>query len=185
MAWRILVEWGGRWDSNPRRPDPQSGALPTELRPPCHSIARGTMTRPGAPGRTRTCNPRLSLPLLFSQPLSGFVVWTISSPSQVLHVWPLRIPAPPSLHGAATSRVSTGLPSARPVKGSPLQCSPLRRFRFSPEAPSYLEGRCSIRLSYGRPSGNATKSLSEIGRRWLIGSQRILAPGEPKIVGAR
>ena len=27
-------EWGGRWDSNPRRPDPQSGALPTELRPP-------------------------------------------------------------------------------------------------------------------------------------------------------
>ena len=28
------VRWGGRWDSNPRRPEPQSGALPTELRPP-------------------------------------------------------------------------------------------------------------------------------------------------------
>ncbi len=27
-------EWGGRWDSNPRRPGSQPGALPTELRPP-------------------------------------------------------------------------------------------------------------------------------------------------------
>src|SRR5690606_8798913 len=26
---------------------------------------------PGAPGRTRTCNPRLSLPLLLSQPATG------------------------------------------------------------------------------------------------------------------
>ena len=26
--------WGGRWDSNPRQPETQSGALPTELRPP-------------------------------------------------------------------------------------------------------------------------------------------------------
>jgi hypothetical protein len=28
------MKWGGRWDSNPRRPESQSGALPTELRPP-------------------------------------------------------------------------------------------------------------------------------------------------------
>ena len=28
------MNWGGRWDSNPRRPESQSGALPTELRPP-------------------------------------------------------------------------------------------------------------------------------------------------------
>ncbi len=27
-------EWGGRWGSNPRQPESQSGALPTELRPP-------------------------------------------------------------------------------------------------------------------------------------------------------
>lgn len=27
-------KWGGRWGSNPRQPEPQSGALPTELRPP-------------------------------------------------------------------------------------------------------------------------------------------------------
>ena len=26
--------WGGRRDLNPRQPEPQSGALPTELRPP-------------------------------------------------------------------------------------------------------------------------------------------------------
>ena len=42
----------------------------------------------GAPGRTRTCYPRLSLP---STPFDAlitirFVVWTISSPLQVSHV---------------------------------------------------------------------------------------------------
>ncbi len=26
--------WGGRWDLNPRQPESQSRALPTELRPP-------------------------------------------------------------------------------------------------------------------------------------------------------
>ena len=26
--------WGGRWESNPQRPEPQSGALPVELLPP-------------------------------------------------------------------------------------------------------------------------------------------------------
>ena len=26
--------WGERWDLNPRQPESQSGALPTELRPP-------------------------------------------------------------------------------------------------------------------------------------------------------
>ena len=41
----------------------------------------------GAPGRTRTCNRRLSLPLPLSRPRRvGFVVWTISSPSQAPHV---------------------------------------------------------------------------------------------------
>ena len=31
---RKLANWGGRWGSNPRPPESQSGALPTELRPP-------------------------------------------------------------------------------------------------------------------------------------------------------
>src|SRR5437588_5138776 len=29
-----LKHWGGRWESNPQRPEPQSGALPVELLPP-------------------------------------------------------------------------------------------------------------------------------------------------------
>ena len=41
----------------------------------------------GAPGRTRTCNPRLSLPTtVFTAAHNAFVVWTISSPSQAPHV---------------------------------------------------------------------------------------------------
>ena len=31
-------KWGGRWGSNPRQPESQSGALPTELRPPKFNI---------------------------------------------------------------------------------------------------------------------------------------------------
>ena len=30
--------WGGIWGSNPRHPEPQSGALPTELIPPNLSV---------------------------------------------------------------------------------------------------------------------------------------------------
>ncbi len=30
----VNSDWGERWDSNPRRPESQSGALPTELRSP-------------------------------------------------------------------------------------------------------------------------------------------------------
>ena len=31
-------KWGGRWDLNPRHSEPQSDALPTELRPPERSV---------------------------------------------------------------------------------------------------------------------------------------------------
>src|SRR3989442_5107040 len=31
---KSLKQWGGRWESNPQRPEPQSGALPVELLPP-------------------------------------------------------------------------------------------------------------------------------------------------------
>jgi hypothetical protein len=75
-------KWGGRWDLNPRQPESQSGALPTELRPPlrcCKSIHENcTMMlvkfivhcqvlpdSHGAPGRIRTCDPRLRRPLLY------------------------------------------------------------------------------------------------------------------------
>ena len=35
---RFLAVWGGRWDSNPRRLESQSRALPTELRPPLRPV---------------------------------------------------------------------------------------------------------------------------------------------------
>ena len=63
--------WGGRWGSNPRPPESQSGALPTELRPPLFRVrilpCLKPLVRPtyGAPGRTRTCNPRLRRPVLY------------------------------------------------------------------------------------------------------------------------
>ena len=34
----FCVKWGGRWGLNPRPPESQSGALPTELRPPLTAI---------------------------------------------------------------------------------------------------------------------------------------------------
>ncbi len=37
----LAFKWGGRWDLNPRQPESQSGALPTELRPPCRDIYSG------------------------------------------------------------------------------------------------------------------------------------------------
>ena len=36
----LLVMWGGIWGSNPRHPEPQSGALPTELIPPYQFLRR-------------------------------------------------------------------------------------------------------------------------------------------------
>ncbi len=72
--------WGGRWDSNPRRPESQSGALPTELRPPwSNCLARLAGFEPATLG--------LAYQLPFSRPsFPRFVVWTISSPSQAPHV---------------------------------------------------------------------------------------------------
>ena len=57
--------WGGRWDSNPRRPGSQPGALPTELRPPKVLAILLHQGGHGAPGRTRTCNRRLRRPMLY------------------------------------------------------------------------------------------------------------------------
>src|SRR6266508_1340517 len=72
-----LTKEGGGWDSNPRPPGPQPGALPTELPPPCEaqdSDASPQPRRPGdaqrkaaaanAPGRIRTSDPRLRRPPL-------------------------------------------------------------------------------------------------------------------------
>ena len=39
-------EWGGMWDLNPRLPEPQSGALPTELIPPQTDLPMVSRTAP-------------------------------------------------------------------------------------------------------------------------------------------
>ena len=36
---------GGMWGSNPRHSEPQSDALPTELRPPCCSFSKAVFNR--------------------------------------------------------------------------------------------------------------------------------------------
>ena len=41
--------WGERWDSNPRRPGSQPGALPAELRPPRFRPTGQPAPRPGQP----------------------------------------------------------------------------------------------------------------------------------------
>ena len=61
--------WGERWDLNPRQPEPQSGALPTELRPP-----ETTLNMHGAPGRIRTCYPRLRRPMLYPNELRAPII---------------------------------------------------------------------------------------------------------------
>ena len=60
-------EWGERRGLNPRPPEPQSGALPTELRPPSSTVRPRACRRPqiGTPGRIRTYDPRLRRPMLY------------------------------------------------------------------------------------------------------------------------
>ena len=50
--------WGGKWDSNPRQPESQSGTLPTELFPPEFEFY-------GLPGRDRTCDHLLRRQVLY------------------------------------------------------------------------------------------------------------------------
>lgn len=70
-AWRFGI-WGGRWGSNPRPQEPQSCALPTELRPPyCIAYARDQMN--GAPGRIRTCDHPLRRRMLYPTELRALL----------------------------------------------------------------------------------------------------------------
>ena len=62
--------WGERWDSNPRQPGSQPGALPTELRPPYFNDSINKLNPvAGTPGRIRTCYPRLRRPMLYPDEL--------------------------------------------------------------------------------------------------------------------
>jgi site-specific DNA recombinase len=46
-----VKKWGDRWGSNPRQPEPQSGALPTELRSPLNRLTIYRETRPSSTKR--------------------------------------------------------------------------------------------------------------------------------------
>ena len=61
MRSALKNKWGGRQVSNLLPPEPQSGALPIELRPPFI----------GAPGEIRTPDTRLRRPLLYPTELQA------------------------------------------------------------------------------------------------------------------
>ena len=61
----LCYMWGGIWGSNPRHPEPQSGALPTELIPPYDSI--------GTPREIRTPDLLLRRQLLYPAELLAHI----------------------------------------------------------------------------------------------------------------
>ena len=55
----LLLQWGERWDLNPRHPGPQPGALPAELRPPLTpGHRRFACTTPPHPAEEEYSGPR-------------------------------------------------------------------------------------------------------------------------------
>ncbi len=61
----VKSEWGGRWDSNPQRPEPQSGALPIELHPPQYKALSEQVILNGTPEGIRTPDPQLRRLMLY------------------------------------------------------------------------------------------------------------------------
>ena len=81
-----ILLWGGIWGSNPRHPEPQSGALPTELIPPYCPEPFGA----GAPGGTRTPGLLLRRQLLYPAELLAL----IEQPSEMERVRGIGPPYP-------------------------------------------------------------------------------------------
>ena len=98
-------------------------------------LARPAGLEPAAAG--------LAYQLLLSQPLAS--LWSgLSLHRFRCHTYSLygtlRYPDDQSCIHTGKPQVSTGLPSALPVKVSPLQCGALKRFIFPKEAP--ISGSC-------------------------------------------
>ena len=71
----LFAVWGGIWGSNPRHPEPQSGALPTELIPPndiLYKTPRGGCTL-GTPRGIRTPDLLLRRQLLYPAELLAHI----------------------------------------------------------------------------------------------------------------
>ncbi len=64
---RHSEKWGGRWDSNPRRPESQSGALPCRCAAPLRPVLRlvGVTRKNGVDDGTRTHDDRNHNPGLY------------------------------------------------------------------------------------------------------------------------
>ena len=69
--------WGGIWGSNPRHPEPQSGALPTELIPPYDECATHRIND-GTPRGIRTPDLLLRRQLLYPAELLAHIVPTVT-----------------------------------------------------------------------------------------------------------
>ena len=74
----VQKKWGGRWGLNPRPPESQSGALPTELRPPLFLYNFTYLNcfcyqSHGASGRIRTCDHPLRRRVLYPAELRTLV----------------------------------------------------------------------------------------------------------------
>ena len=76
----LSILWGGIWGSNPRHPEPQSGALPTELIPPYSFYWKKSaglsifFRRSGTPRGIRTPDLLLRRQLLYPAELLAHIV---------------------------------------------------------------------------------------------------------------
>ncbi len=94
----VAGKWGGIWGSNPRHPEPQSGALPTELIPPYQFLRRegGQTAAPnllppsgvGTPRGTRTPDLLLRRQLLYPAELLAHVRCTRIAVERVMGIEP-------------------------------------------------------------------------------------------------
>jgi hypothetical protein len=213
-----MRRWGGRWDSNPRQPGSQPGALPTELRPPwsprrrrhgrkplkvkelrrpdrdgsgpipsrrganyirsfCRRTSSDRRPRPpaspapqpetssarnGAPGGTRTPDPRLRRPMLYPPELraqrrgTDGLYATPGGPISGAH-----FPAGHSRQRAG-SRHSPGLSSSpgRPWGSSRRQAHRMRTSFASRRTVPKMYGRCE-------------DEVARVKGKWLIQSRNV------------
>src|SRR5260370_31394541 len=128
-----LGGWGGMWDLNPRLPEPQSGALPTELIPPQETFL---WYQGGASGANAMHRGR---------PTASYLEWRS----------PIRRRTPPGNPPADSSRKASSPPPARACapRYSPRRIPPGRTpaAGAAPAADAWGPDRNASRRSLGTP----------------------------------